>query len=84
MQKEDLLVISADHGCDPTTAGTDHTREYVPLLIWSHAMPQGVNLGGRQSFADVAATLAEFFNVPWSASGVSLYDLLCLDGGARL
>ncbi|MGW8313589.1 MAG: phosphopentomutase [Desulfuromonadales bacterium] len=84
MHQHDLLVISADHGCDPTTLGTDHSREYVPLLIWSQAMHQGVELGDRQSFADVAATLAEFFNVPWSASGLSLFDFLCQDGRPRL
>lgn len=76
MQPADLLVLSADHGCDPTTAGTDHTREYVPLLIWAKSMQKGVALGDRQSFADVAATLAAYFNVPGVAAGDSLADLL--------
>ena len=57
----DLLLITADHGCDPTTAGTDHCREYVPLLAWSPTLDQGVSLGVRASFADVGATLAEIF-----------------------
>ena len=78
MQQEDLLVISADHGCDPTTPGTDHTREYVPVLIWSKSMQVGVNLGDRQSFADVGATLAEYFSVPGVESGESFVDMLAL------
>lgn len=58
--KDDLLIITADHGCDPTYPGTDHTREHVPLLVWlaGHAP---ANLGNRSSFADVAQSLAVFF-----------------------
>lgn len=59
---DDLLVITADHGNDPTHAGTDHTREYVPLLAYSPAVP-GVNLGVRETFADLAATIADNFEV---------------------
>ncbi|MEJ2470724.1 MAG: phosphopentomutase [Desulfuromonadales bacterium] len=61
MRPEDVLVITADHGCDPTTPGTDHTREYVPLLVWSKRMTGGVDLGTRATFADLAATLADYF-----------------------
>lgn len=61
---DDLLIITADHGCDPTTPGTDHSREYVPLLVWSPQIQQGVNLGTRDSFSDVAATIADIFNLP--------------------
>ena len=78
MQQEDLLVISADHGCDPTTPGTDHTREYVPVLIWSKSMKVGVDLGDRQSFADVGATLAAYFSVPGVESGDSFVDMLAM------
>lgn len=63
ISREDLLVITADHGCDPTTRGTDHSREYVPLLLYS---PTGIapkSLGIRQSFADVGATVAENFHI---------------------
>lgn len=60
---DDLLLITADHGCDPTTAGTDHSREYVPLLAWSPRQVAGITLGTRQSFSDVAATLAHNFDV---------------------
>ncbi len=76
MQPDDLLVICADHGCDPTTQGADHTREYVPVLIWSRSMQTGVNLGDRQSFADVGATLAAYFKVHGINSGESFVDVL--------
>jgi len=59
----DLLIITADHGCDPTTPGTDHSREYVPLLVWEPGMPAGSALGERQCFSDVAATIAGWFGL---------------------
>lgn len=61
MSERDLLIITADHGCDPTTEGTDHSREYVPLLVWSPALKDSGDLGTRQSFSDVGATVAENF-----------------------
>jgi phosphopentomutase len=75
MNEEDLLLITADHGCDPTTPGTDHCREYVPLLGWSAGMKAGCALGVRSSFADVAATLGENFGLGW-AIGESFLGLL--------
>jgi len=57
MNKDDILIITSDHGCDPTMPGTDHTREYVPLVIYGHYVRKGVSLGTRESFADVAATI---------------------------
>ena len=63
MSNDDLLIITADHGCDPTTPGTDHSREYVPLLLFSQSISAPVNLGIRQSFADVAATVAGNFQI---------------------
>lgn len=62
--ENDILIITADHGCDPTTPSTDHSREYVPLIITGNNVRSGVNLGTRQTFADVAATLAEIFSLP--------------------
>lgn len=61
--KDDLLIITADHGCDPTTASTDHSREFVPLLITGTPVQSGINLGIRETFADIAATLAEIYNL---------------------
>jgi len=63
MRPDDLLLLTADHGCDPTTASTDHSREHVPLLLCGEAVRPGVDLGTRATFADVAATLAEVFGV---------------------
>ena len=75
LQVGDLLVISADHGCDPTTAGTDHTRESVPLLVWYPGLVRGRNVGVRNSFADVAATIAELFGLACD-NGTSFADQL--------
>ncbi|MGE5508650.1 MAG: phosphopentomutase [Chitinophagales bacterium] len=60
----DLLLITADHGCDPTVPGTDHTREYAPLLAAGPSVRQGVDLGTRETFADVGATVAEWLGGP--------------------
>lgn len=63
MLPDDLLIITADHGCDPTAAGTDHTREYVPLLAYSKSMNSAASLGVRQSLSDVGATVGENFKL---------------------
>jgi phosphopentomutase len=67
----DLLVITADHGNDPTTPSTDHSREHVPLLACGSAVRAGVDLGTRPTFADLGQTLAEVFAVPALAAGTS-------------
>jgi phosphopentomutase len=63
LRDDDLLVVTADHGNDPTTPSTDHAREYVPLLVTGHRVRAGVDLGTRRSFADLGQTLAELFDV---------------------
>lgn len=63
MRDDDVLIITADHGCDPSTPSTDHSREYVPMLICGKRIKQGVNLGTRQTFADVSATVLDYFGV---------------------
>lgn len=63
MREEDVLIITADHGCDPSTPSTDHSREYVPMLIYGKPIKAGVNLGTRASFADVSATVLDYFGV---------------------
>ncbi len=70
---DDLLVITADHGCDPTTASTDHSREYVPLLVYWPKLQQGINLGIRQTFADLGATVADYLGVGSLAHGKSFW-----------
>lgn len=71
MREDDLLIITADHGNDPTHTGTDHTREYVPLLVHYKNQEKGNDLGVRETFADVGATIAYNFNVPLPKYGKS-------------
>ena len=75
---EDVVMITADHGCDPAyTATTDHTREYVPLLVLGKKI-RPVNLGTRKSFADIAATVAELLNISLDTPGESFAKEICL------
>ena len=74
LQTDDVLIITADHGCDPTTPSTDHSREYVPLLIFGEKLKKGVNLGTRRSFSDVSATLADIFEVQGTGKGGSFWE----------
>lgn len=71
MRRDDLLMITADHGCDPAAQGTDHTRENVPLIVYGEQVRAGVNLGTLKTFADIAATIAEIFNVELETQGKS-------------
>lgn len=71
MQDDDLLIITADHGNDPVHPGTDHTREYVPLLVYSKRMTEGKELPICDTFADIGATVAENFNVKMPSYGKS-------------
>lgn len=63
MREDDLLIITADHGCDPTTESTDHSREYVPILLYGKKIKKDVNLGTRKTFSDVASTIADLFGI---------------------
>jgi len=79
MGPEDVVMITADHGCDPSyTATTDHTREYVPLLILGEQI-KPVNLGTRASFADIAATVAELLGVWLETPGQSFMKEMLYD-----
>lgn len=73
MTNDDLLIITADHGNDPTYRGTDHTREYVPLLVYSPRFSMGKKLATRKIFADIGATVAENFQVKMPAYGTSFF-----------
>jgi phosphopentomutase len=75
LNSDDVLIITADHGCDPTAAGTDHTREYVPVLAYQPGMTN-TPLGERASFADIGQTLAQWFNLPALEYGDSFNDKL--------
>lgn len=71
LKEDDILMITADHGCDPGTESTDHSREYVPLVMLGAKIKAGVNLGTRDTFADIAATICDYFNVPFETKGTS-------------
>jgi phosphopentomutase len=72
LRPDDLFIITADHGCDPTTASTDHSREFVPLIAFTNSSSgQGKNLGVRSTFADIAATIAEIFEIEGIKHGKS-------------
>ena len=72
MHEDDVLMITADHGCDPGAPGTDHTREYVPLLVYGAQIRQGLNLGTYPTFAMIGATLADMFSAGLTTKGESL------------
>jgi phosphopentomutase len=76
----DLLVVTADHGTDPTTPSTDHAREYVPVFLAGHAVRAGVDLGTRQTFADLGQTLADLFAVGPLEHGSSFLRQILVDG----
>ena len=71
LKEDDLLIITADHGCDPVTPSTDHSREYVGLVVIGKKVKAGVNLGTRESFADTGATILEYLGVKGEISGTS-------------
>ena len=64
LRKDDLLIITADHGCDPATPSTDHSREYTPMIAYGNKLKENVDLGVRNSFADIGATVLEWFGLP--------------------
>ncbi len=70
LSDEDMLIVTADHGCDPGDVSTDHTREYTPLIVYGKSLC-AVNLGTREGFDDIAATVADFLNVPFECGGKS-------------
>jgi len=67
MRNDDLLIITADHGNDPTFRGTDHTREYAPLIVFGKQSRPGINLGTRQSLSDIGQTIAHNFQLELTA-----------------
>lgn len=75
MRADDLLLITGDHGCDPGFGGTDHTREYTPLLAAGHSVRPG-SLGTRTTFADIGATIADIFGVPDPNAGTSMREAI--------
>lgn len=74
MGEDDLLILTADHGCDPCHTGTDHTREHTPLLVWGKNVKPGVNLGVRETYADISATVLDFFGIDNTLKGKSFLN----------
>lgn len=80
MNEEDILILAADHGNDPSYKGTDHTREYVPILVYGQSIKENINMGTRQSFADIAATIAEILEIDPPLNGESFYGEIKKEG----
>lgn len=76
MNDDDALILCADHGNDPAHEGWDHTREYVPIIIYGNRIKSGINLGTRASYADIGATISEILNVEYTSIGESFLNLL--------
>lgn len=74
LTEEDLLIINADHGCDPITPGTDHTREYIPILIYNKNLKKGKDIGVRATFADIGQTIGDIFETKKLDIGTSLLN----------
>ena len=74
MKDTDVLIITADHGCDPTTASTDHSREYIPVLVYGSKIKSGVNIGIRIGFGDIAATILDILKLPMMTGGESFKE----------
>lgn len=74
MRPEDVLIITADHGCDPGTPSTDHSREYTPMLIYGEGIKPGVSIGTRKTFADIAATVLDLFGIQGDIAGESFLE----------
>lgn len=74
MKDGDIIIFTADHGNDPTFKGTDHTREYIPIVIYGKKVKKNVNIGTRKSFADVAATISDILEIPSTGKGESFKE----------
>ena len=76
MKDEDILIITADHGCDPVTPSTDHSREYIPILIYGKNIKENVDIGIRNTYADISATILDIFGFEKLEFGTSFKDLI--------
>ena len=74
MKEGDVLMITADHGCDPSTPSTDHSREYTPFLMYQYGQTKGVNLKTRKTFADIGSTVLDYFGVESKLDGTSVLE----------
>lgn len=79
LKKDDIVIITADHGCDPITQSTDHSREYVPMIIFGNNIKSGINLKTRSSFADIGATIVDYLGIISNTSGDSFLNTVIKD-----
>ncbi len=80
LKNDDILIITADHGCDPSTESTDHSREYTPMLIYGNNIKNGVNLTTREGFFDIAATILDYFDIDKKINGKSFLKEVLKNG----
>ena len=71
LRDEDILIITADHGCDPTTESTDHSREYIPILVYGKKVKGGTELGIRDSFTDIGKSVLDYLGIDNNLEGKS-------------
>ncbi len=76
LKDDEILILTADHGCDPTTASTDHSREYIPVLIYGNKIKKGIDIGTRRTFADIGATILELLGLEKINNGESFAHLI--------
>jgi phosphopentomutase len=76
MRDDDILIITADHGCDPVTPSTDHSREYIPILVYGKQLKQNVNLGIRETYADISATILDMYGLEKLPYGTSFKNMI--------
>ena len=74
MKETDLLVITADHGNDPSTPSTDHSREYIPILLYGKNIKENSNIGTRETYADIGETILDILNMPLLKVGTSFKE----------
>jgi len=71
LKEEDILILTADHGNDPSTPSTDHSREYIPILVYGKRLKENVDLGIRETYADISATILDIFELEKLENGKS-------------
>lgn len=74
LSEKDIVILTADHGCDPTTKSTDHSREYIPIIVYGKGITHSKDLGIRKTFADIGATIADIFQIPNTGKGTSFWN----------
>lgn len=79
LKTTDMLIITADHGNDPSTPSTDHSREYVPILIYGEQIEENVNIGIRKTYADISATVLDILEMPKLENGESFKNIIYKD-----